>query len=335
MPAISNDEQKASGALEVAKAFFRHESATLIVILVGIITALAIMTKGMVITPRNLMNVLLQSSVRGVASIGQTFVILTAGIDVSIGGLALMCAVLGASLMSDSFANILGSPVAVYVAIPIMLLVGLGVGAANGMSVSRLRMPALIVTLAMWQMTRGGAYLVCKGATIMSLPRSLAAIGQGYVGPVPVPVIIFVAVAVISYFVLHHTTFGRSVYAVGGNAASAWLSGINVKAILFSVYGISGFLAALAAVIQISRTMSASMLSLTGLEIDTIAAVCVGGVSLAGGRGTLIGAVIGVMIIGVINNGMNVMGLDPSYQDLVKGAIIFTAVAVDVVRRTR
>jgi len=328
-------EQKTPRAREIAKQLFRHENATLVVILVGILAVLAIITKGMVITPRNLRNVFLQSSLRGVASIGQAFVILTAGIDVSIGGLALLCAVLGASLMSDSFANIVGSPLAVYAAVPIMLLVGLGVGAANGIAVSRIGMPALIVTLAMWQMTTGGAYQVCKGATIMSLPRSLASIGQGYVGPVPVPVIIFITVAVISYLVLHYTTFGRSIYAVGGNATSAWLSGIKVKNVLFSVYAISGFLAGLAAVIQISRTMSASMLSLAGLEIDSIAAVCVGGVSLAGGRGTLIGAVLGVMIIGVINNGMNVVGLDPSYQDLVKGAVIFTAVAVDILRRQR
>ena len=137
----------------------------------------------------------------------------------------------------------------------------------------------------------------------------------------------------VAYFVLTHTSYGRSVYAVGGNPLSAWLSGINVKRILFSVYAISGFLAAFAGLIAIARVMGASMTVMGGLELDTIAAVVIGGVSLMGGRGNIIGAVIGAIIIGVINNGLNIMGVGAGIQSLVKGLIIFTAVAVDMQRR--
>ena len=229
--------------------------------------------------------------------------------------------------------NVIGAPVALGVAILIMIFAGLGIGAVNGAGVSRLRMPALIVTLAMWQISTGAAFSVSQGVSVGFQPESLAFFGKGTIAGVPVPVYIFVAVAVIVYFVLNYTTFGRSVYAVGGNPVSAWLSGINVKNILFAVYAISGFLAGLAAVIMSARAMGSSMSSLYGLELDSIAAVVVGGVSLFGGRGTLIGVVIGAIIIGIINNGMSLIGAGPAVIGIVKGSIIIGAVAVDYIRR--
>jgi ribose/xylose/arabinose/galactoside ABC-type transport system permease subunit len=144
-------------------------------------------------------------------------------------------------------------------------------------------------------------------------------------------VVIFAAV--ISYLVLSYTTFGRSVYAVGGNPVSAWLCGVNLKRIQLIVFIISGFLSGLAAIIMTGRVMSASMKSLTGLELDTIAAVCIGGISLMGGRGSLIGAIVGVLIIGVINNGLSILGASPAMQGIVKGTIIIAAVAVDYLRK--
>jgi len=319
-------KQKPSRAREVLTRILRHENGVLAIILVALIAGLAVMTRGRTITRGNITNIWLQSSSRGIASMGQAFVILTGGIDVSIGGIALMAAILGASLTTGRT----GFPIG---AVPVMLLLGLGIGALNGALVSRVPMPALIVTLAMWQIATGGAYLVCRGRTIRRLAESMNFFGGGNIAGVPVPVIIFIAVAVVAYFVLNHTTFGRSVYAVGGNPVSAWLSGINAKNILFSVYVISGFLAALAGLILMSRVMAGGMNTVIGLELDSIAAVCIGGVSLAGGRGTVIGAVLGVMILGIINNGMNVFALDYAYQDIAKGVIIITAVAVDYIRR--
>jgi putative xylitol transport system permease protein len=217
--------------------------------------------------------------------------------------------------------------------IAVMLLVGAGVGSVTGSIVSRIGVPALIVTLGLWQVCRGSAFLICGGYTIANVPTGMRFIGAGHIAGVPVPIIIFVAVAIVTYFVLYHTTFGRLVYAVGGNPVSAWLSGINIKNILFSVYVISGFLAALAGIIMLGRMACASMAAASALMLDSIAAVSIGGVSLMGGRGTLIGVIIGVMIIGVIRNGMNIIGMHPAYQDIVGGVVIITAVSIDYLRR--
>jgi ribose/xylose/arabinose/galactoside ABC-type transport system permease subunit len=249
--------------------------------------------------------------------------------------MGLFCSVLGTSLITEGVRQgvISSYPFTATQAVLIMLLAGLGLGTGNGLAVSRIGMPSLIVTLAMWQITQGGAFRVSAGQSIHTLPESLSFWGQGIIAGVPVPVILFTVVAVISYFVLNHTTYGRSIYAVGGNPVSAWLTGINVKKILLSVYMISGFLAGLAAVIISGRIMSASMQTLRGLELDAIAATVIGGISLAGGRGSIIGAVIGVIIIGVINNGMSILGAGPDAQWIVKGVIIFVAVMIDFLRR--
>lgn len=313
-------------AKDIAQRFFRHENAVLLGILVIMMAVMAVITKGLTVTQNNITNIWLQSSMRGIASMGQLFVILTAGIDVSVGGIALTAAILGAKLMT-------GQADISWIAIAAMLGVGAGIGAFNGSMVSRVGMPALIVTLGMWQVTNGISYLLCRGQTILNLPPPLNFFGGAYLAGVPLPVIIFIMVAVIAYFVLNHTTFGRSVYAVGGNPISAWLSGINVKNILFSVFVISGFLAALAGFVMMSRVMIGGLTTVVGLELDSIAAVCIGGVSLMGGRGTVIGVLIGVLILGVINNGMNVFAVSPAYQDVVKGSVIIAAVAVDYMRR--
>jgi ribose/xylose/arabinose/galactoside ABC-type transport system permease subunit len=316
------------------KRILKHDDVVRAFILLIIVVVLAIVTKGLTTTRGNIANIWSQSAMRGVSSVGQLFVILTGGIDLAVGGVALATAVLGASLMTERLAtNILGYPAPMSMALPIMIFFGLGIGTANGMAISRIHMPALIVTLAMWQIMRGTAYQIGEGWTILELPSGFAFFGHGDIAGVPVPVIIFLSVAVVAHFVLNYTTFGRSVYAVGGNPLSAWLSGIRVNNIICAVYIISGFLAAVAGILALSRGMAASMVTAQGLELDAIASVCIGGVSLAGGRGTLIGSVIGVLIIGVINNGMNVYGLDPAFQDLIKGAIIFAAVAFDYLRK--
>jgi len=333
---IAVKEARVSNLRDAARRVLRQENAVLIIVLGALIGGMGGVTKGLTIAPSNMMNVLLQSSIRGVAAVGQAFVILSAGIDVSVGGVALMCSVLGASMMTKApWLSTVGYPMSPYLVIPVMLLVGTGWGVINGSLVARIGVPALIVTLGIWEVTKGVSFMICRGASVGEQPLNLAFFGSGHIAGVPTPVITFIVVGVIGYFVLHYTVFGRSVYAVGGNPASAWLSGINVKRIQFMVFVISGFLAALAGVIMTARIMSASMVMLSGLEIDSIAAVTIGGVSLAGGRGTLIGPVIGSLIIGVINNGMSVLGAGPSVQGIVKGVIIIGAVTADCIRRRR
>ena len=313
-----------------------NENAILFLALLAVVFIFAILSEGLSIRGANITNILVQSSIRGVASVGQAFVILTAGIDVSIGGIGLMCAVLGASLMTAApHLNLIGHPLSVFLGVPIMLLAGAAWGSINGFSVARIGMPPLIVTLAMWGIATGVAFLICGGRSIPQLPDGLTSFGQGEVAGIPVPIIILVVVAVIGYVVLNRTAFGRSVYATGGNPVSAWLSGINVKRVYFAAYVIAGLLAGLAAVIMVGRISSASMQTLSGLEIDVITAVCLGGVSLAGGKGSLVGVMIGVLLIGVINNGMSIMGAAPAVMSIVKGSILFAAVAADYIRRQR
>ena len=319
-------------AKDIAKRIFRHENSVLGIALATVIAVMGGITHGATVAGANMINVLLQSSIRGIASIGQAFVIISGGIDVSLGGIGLFCSVLGAAIMTTSFMNIVGLPIPILIALPIMVLAGVGLGSVNGLLVSRIGMPPLIVTLGMWEITKGLAFQVGGGQSIGFLPDRLLFFGGGRIAGLPVPVIIFMAVVAAGYFVLTHSTYGRSVYAVGGNPVSAWLSGINVKNTRLSVFIIAGFLAGLAAVVGTARVMSASMITLQGLEIDSIAAATVGGVSLMGGRGTIIGVVLGALILGVVNNAMSVLGAGPAVQGIVKGAIIIAAVAADYIR---
>jgi len=314
---------------EIVKRVARYENSFLILILIVVVATIAVITKGKTISRLNFSNILSQISSRGIASVGQFFVILTAGIDLSVGGLAALTMCVGAELMSGK-----AGLAAMTMGIAVILLVGFGIGSANGLLVSRINIPPLIVTLSMWLISEAGTLQILGGRAILTnLPPSLAFFGQANVAGVPVSFIIFVAVVVVAYFILNHTTFGRSVYAVGGSPVSAWLSGINTRNIIFSVYAISGFLAALASLVVVARTMTASAEVIGPLEFDTITAVCIGGVSLAGGRGSLIGGVIGVIILGIISNGMNLMGIPIAFQSIVKGAIIITAVTIDTMRR--
>jgi ribose/xylose/arabinose/galactoside ABC-type transport system permease subunit len=326
--------QEQSGG--IIRRIVRHENAVLGLVLVVLVAAVAVLSKGLSIRPANVTNILVQSSMRGVASVGQAFVILTSGIDVSVGGMGLVCSVLGAGMMTESAQlNIIGYPMPIYVAIPITLLLGVAWGSLNGSLVAHVGVPALIVTLGMWQITQGVAFQISKGQSFGYQPESLLYFGKGIIAGVPVPIIMFIVVVAVAYFILNYTTYGKAVYAIGGNPLGAWLSGVNLKRTQFSVYLISGLLAALAGVIATARASAASMRTLTGLEIDSIASVAVGGISIMGGRGNLIGVVLGVVIIGVVNNAMSVLGAGAGEQKFVKGMIIIAAVAIDYIRSRR
>jgi len=226
-----------------------------------------------------------------------------------------------------------GDPVPVVVGVGIMLAVGLVAGAVNGLLVARLRIPALIVTLGTWQICYGLAQLIGGGYTITNLTRGLSVLGQGTILGVPVPIVEMFVLFAIAYYVLHHTTFGRSIYAVGGSEASAYLSGIKVRHIQFLVFVISGLMVGLAAVSIESRMMVVSVRTLAGLQVDSIAAVAIGGVSIYGGRGTIVGVLLGVLILAVIDSGLGALGASTEVQNTVKGAIIILAVSVEYFRR--
>jgi len=315
-------------AREVARRVLAHENAVIGIALAGLIAVLGGISRGATVTPGNMANVLIQSSVRGVAAVGQAFCILTANFDLSVSGVGVMAMMLGSAMMTTEWTNILGYPVSPFMAIPVMLVVGACWGLLNGFLVSRFNMPSLIVTFGVWQIGYGVAYYITEGKAITSLPESFAIYGSLPAGP-----IIFFSVAAVAYFVLTYTGFGRRVYAAGGNPVSAYLSGINVKNTYVAVFAISGLCAGLAGMLFTSRGMSGSIEALRGLELDSIASVVIGGVSLFGGRGNMIGVVLGALLIGVVNNAMSVMHMGHAGRYIVKGAIIIGAVAADILRR--
>ena len=317
---------------------FKHENIITIIILIVSISVAAGLTQGRTLARSNVINVLLQCSTKGVASIGQAFVVLTSGIDLSIGGIGLFSSVLGASIMTlDIGQNIIGYSLSPVVAIPIMLAVGAGWGAINGLAVSRIGMPSLIATLAVWQITKAIQSNISGGRSVLNLPESLKLLGQTQLLDIPLPIILFFVIAVICYFVLHKSNFGKSIYMVGSNPLAAWLKGINVKNVIFLAHTISGLFAGIAAVILTSRYMAASYAMLSGIELDTIAAISLGGFSLIGGRGNLLGVVLGTIILGVINNSLSTTNVRLDTQNIVRGVIIFTAVTIDYwrIRRTK
>jgi len=320
----------------VGRYLSRHENTILAFVIVALVAGFGVASKGSTLLRENVINILLQSSVRGIASIGQAFVILTAGIDVSVAGVGLLCSIVGAGLMTANAEQaIIGQPITIYGAIPIVLLLAAALGAVNGMSVSRLGMPPLIVTLAVWQITYGLGFWISEGNAIDGLPDNLGILGGtiGTSGVIPVPVVLFIVVSAGAYCILQYTQFGRHIYAVGGNPSSAWLSGINVRNVLLSAYVISGFLTGLASVVFTARVMAASMQTLLRLEMDTIAAVTIGGVSLAGGRGNIIGVVLGVLVVGILNNGMFVLGRGLAERTILTGVVMLCAVGIDYMRR--
>lgn len=315
-------------AREAARRVLAHENAVVGIALAVLIAVLGGISRGATLTGENMANVLLQSSVRGVAAVGQAFCILTANFDLSVSGVAVMAMMLGSAMMTTEWTNILGYPASPFMAIPAMLMVGLAWGVLNGVLVSRLKMPSLIVTFGVWQIGYAVAYYITEGKAVMELPGSFAIYGE-----LPVAPIIFFSVAALAYFILTYTSFGRRVYAAGGNPVSAYLSGINVRNMYITVFAISGFFAGMAGMLMTSRGMSGTIEALRGLELDSIASVVIGGVSLFGGRGTMIGVVLGTMLIGVVNNAVSVLHMGHAGRYIIKGAIIISAVAVDILRR--
>lgn len=279
--------------------------------------------------PKNLINVLRQISINGFLSIGMTFVILTGGIDLSVGSVLAFGGIVGASLASSSMGTVYPTPVAILVG----LLGGTALGAVTGFFIAKWRMAPFVVSLGMLSVARGLTYIYTDGMPVPKLEESFLYIGQGRIAGIPLPVIIFAIVFILSWIVLYKTRFGRYVYAVGGNEKSARISGVNTRLVIFVVYVISGFLSALGGLTLSARTSAGLPQAGVAYELDAIAAVVIGGTSLSGGQGSLVGTLFGALIIGVINNGLDLLGVSSYYQQVIKGAIIVGAVWLDSLRK--
>nr|WP_234902984.1 ABC transporter permease [Ensifer adhaerens] len=282
------------------------------------------------LTPGNISNVLLQTSINGVLAIGMTFVILTRGIDLSVGSVVALAGMVSASFATTSAtAGIAGAPYPFFVALAIGILVGVACGIIVGFIVSRFSVPAFVATLGMLSAARGMTLIYGGGKPVPALTPELRWIGTGNILGIPMPVILLGIVFLASWWILTRTRFGRYIYAVGGNPHAAKTSGINVTRIRFLVYVISGGLSGLAGMMLSARTGSALPQAGIAYELDAIAAVVIGGTSLSGGVGRVTGTLIGALIIGVMNNGLDLMGIQSYYQQVLKGALIVGAVMLD------
>jgi len=276
------------------------------------------------LTRANILNMLRQLSINGILAVGMTFVLITGGIDLSVGAVLTFSAMVGCSFIQK------GSPYPVILAVVIAIAIGLGIGLANGLLVARGGVPAFIVTLGTQLMAAGAALLLRNGSPIPGLKDEYNVIGAGTFLGIPLPIYIFFVVMLIGGFILRRTRFGRHTYAVGGNALAARACGIRDKSVTIWVYVISGLCAAIAGIVLSARVRTATPIAGNGYELDAIAAAVLGGTSLSGGIGNMWGTLAGVLIIGLLNNGMDLLNIQSYIQDIIQGAIIIAAVYIDV-----
>ena len=273
----------------------------------------------------NILNMLRQCSFNGLLAVGMTFVLITGGIDLSVGSVLSLSAIVGCSFVRE------GSPYPPAVCIAVAVGIGMGIGLINGVLIAYGNVPAFIVTLGTQLVAAGFALVFNNGSPISNLKASYNAIGAGKLfGIIPFPIIIFLVVLAIGAFTLKKSRYGRYIYAVGGNETAARACGLNTKLLTISVYVISGLCAAIAGIALSSRVKTATAIAGQGYELDAIAAAVLGGTSLSGGVGNMWGTLIGVLIIGLLNNGMLMLNIQSYYQDIIQGVIIGLAVFIDV-----
>jgi len=307
-----------AGRLQPLRNFFRRNPLTYSLVGLVLLGVAMSFLSGEFLSPANLSNVLRQVSVNAIIAVGMTIVILTGGIDLSVG------AVMALGMTTAAGAMLAGVPP--FLAIILALLMGLVCGAVNGVLVAYVRLPAIIVTLAMMEIPRGAALLYTKGYPLSGLPESFAFWGRGQVFGIETPILIMLAVFGIAYVMLNHFPVGRYLYGIGGNEEAVRLSGIRVRRYQFLAYLLSGLTAAISGIVLSSRLMSGQPNAGGGFELDAIAAVVLGGTSITGGRGHILGTLVGALMLGMLNNGLNLMEVSPYAQMVLKGAIIILAI---------
>ncbi len=295
-----------------------------IVIVVLIISALFAVMDENFLTWSNMMNMLRQTAINAILAAGMTFVILTGGIDLSVGAIVALAGVSGvyfSQWMPALPAMLLGT------------LVGAAAGYVNGVLTAKTKLPAIIVTLGSMTYLRGIAYVVTGGYPLILNDGSFIKMGQGYLGPVPIPIVIMLLVYAVFFVILKYTVFGRNVYMIGGNSEAAFLTGIRVVPRMTWVYTISGICSGIAGVILSARLLSGQPNVGSGYELDAIAAVVLGGTSLAGGMGTIVGSLFGALFMGTLSNGLTLLSVPYYWQLIIKGIVIVLAIYIDRLRQ--
>jgi len=299
------------------------------------------------LTASNLTNVLRQSSITAILAVGQTLVIISAGIDLSVGAIAALAACVAAVMMTQQIhiAGMTIGPVSFWIGLPIAIVVGILCGMLNGFIINRGRIPDFIATLGTMTVLRGFALLITGGLPVPShitatelkgyLPEPMIWLGGGDIFGIPILGLVAVATAIAGGFILRYTALGRSIYAVGGNREASRVSGINIDRTKLAVYAICGFTAAIGEVMLAGRLNSANALMAEGENLNSIAAVIIGGTNLFGGEGGVTGSLIGALIMGVLSNGLNLLNVSAFWQRVVQGSVIILVVIFDQWRRRR
>jgi len=297
-----------------------------------VIALLALCVALSILSPRffmlsNFRNILVQISIISIIAVGMTFVILTGGIDLSVGSTVAFC-----GLLLGIFIVNLKLPI--WTGIMVAIAAGTFIGFTNGIFISFLNLPPFIATLGMMSIVRGAAFSVTGGQPVFTYPKPFLAIAGSFHG-IPIPVIIEVIVFVLALYILKYTKLGRYSYSIGGNETASRLSGINVRLYKTAVYTILGFLCSVSSIILVARLDSAVTVAGDGYELDAIAAVVIGGTSMMGGEGKIWGTIIGSLIMGVVSNGLNLLAVPQGMQRMIKGGIIIVAVLVDLSRNKK
>ena len=321
----TKNHQKNFNYKAVARKVFGIENIGIYIFLVILIIFFSSMTSAF-FTFDNFIVILRQVSIIGICAFGEALVVITGGIDLSVGSVVALSGVIAASL--SKFFN---------VPLPLAFLAGIAAGGIcgllNGVLTTKVRIPPIIVTLGTLTIIRGLAFITVGGNTVFGMPITYRVLGRGYVGFIPIPVLIMVIIFIIFFIVLNNLNFGRHIYAIGSNEEAAIISGINVNKVKTSVFVLSGLMAGLGGIILSSRLDSGQAATAQGLELDVLTAVVLGGVSISGGKGRLESVFVGVLIIGFLANGMVLLNIQHFYQLVIKGAVLLLAVGLDVFRK--
>lgn len=299
----------------------------IILVLLALIIVFSLLSKRFLM-PDNIFNILRQVSIVGIISVGMTFVMLTGGIDLSCGSVVGVACVGAALLMTKYGVN----PVPAAI---IMCVIGMVLGVVNGFFIAQLGIPPLIATLGMMTSVRGIAYIITGGLPVFGFDPRFTQLGQGYIGIIPIPVVIMIIVFLFGAMYLAKTRPGRHIYGVGGNEEASRLSGVHVKKIKYLVYAVAGFMSALAGIVLLSRINSGQPNAGSGYEMDVITAVVLGGVSMTGGQGKIGKVIVGVLIMGILTNGMTMLSVYEYTQQFVKGMVLIAAVAFDIFAKSQ
>lgn len=327
-----NDSRPSPGSMMLGA--LRHQVVSITIVMLVLWVILWQMSEYF-LTVNNILEITLQASVTAIMAAGVSFVIYAGMIDLSVGSIFAMAAVGGGLAYHATAKAELGTGASVLVAFAVTIAIGAAAGILNGLGIVIFRIPAFVVTLGMMGIARGIGFIVCGGVPIYGLPKAYTEIGQGKLGPIPIPTIITLVLFIAFYFVLRNTRFGRFTYAIGSNAEASRLSGIKVNFMIPMIFLICGACAALSSIIEAARLGTMQPAGGNGYELQAIGSVFIGGASISGGEGHIFGTLIGALLITTIRNGLNIYGVSAFWQLVANGLIIIFAVAADQIRKRR